>query len=345
MKNFKCTTSFMLIIILNLLKLIKSIEISKSSKILLGATNTFDIDHGCHEIIIPNNFKKLVINLNSENLDSILITDSKIQICDEKYDLTKCCQKNSTFCIVNKNPTKNDFNLNYCIRSTNLYACKLDVSNSTNRILQEISANLSDETNTSNNNLENNTDSKDKPEESIITNPLPTSINKNPGKVTIETVIIKDQGCQTAEFLPEVECSTLGLQNCKNPNFCTDRCVYVECRKELENPDSRIFSMCLPYNLTESDITNRCRNHISFSDNQPNVYKKVCEKKMNDPGLNENFDSNSTHKFFKFLIFVMGVLVIFLFMASVYYRFSKKYNDGMPPFEAPWFIPNFIFPK
>lgn len=344
MKIFNYTWIIILILV-NIFELTRSMDISNSSKMLLGATSTFEVQQGCHEIIIPNNFKKLVMNLNSENLDAFLITDSKIENCREIYDLSECCSKNSTFCIENKNPSKNDFNLNYCIRSTYLYACKLNPdTNSTSRILQEDTTQSTDENLNSPNNTNlmfNNSDSSYK---TYQNNSSLIQSNSGPGIVTIDLSIIKDEGCQTAEFIPEVACSTLGLQNCKDPNFCSDRCVYVECRTEMENPNAREFSMCLPYNLTENDITNRCRNHITFSDSQPYVYKKYCERNPNDQSNNE-FIGISSHSFFKLLVFIMGVFVILLFIASVYYRFSKKYNDDIPPFEAPSYIPNFIFPK
>jgi hypothetical protein len=350
--NYIAKTTIFLII-LNISETIISMEITNSSKILLGAKKTFEVQQGCHEIVIPNNFKKLVLNLNSENLDAILLTDSKIENCDEKYDITKCCTKNSTFCIENINPTKNDLNLNYCIRNTNLYACKLNKDQGSIRILQgdaptptnESAIPINTDTKTQGNNTDSNASNTDtntpQPSENNPSLPL---ISSGPGSITIEALVIKDQGCQTAEFIPEVACSTLGLQNCKNPQFCSDRCVYVECRTELENPNARVFSMCLPFNLTDSDISNRCRNHITFNTNEPFVYKKQCEKIPNDQNQ-DKYLGVSSHKFFKFLIFLMGAIVIILFVASVYYRFSKKYNDGIPPFEAPWFMPNFIFPK
>ena len=355
MKNINnITKTTIFLIFVYFLDKILSMNITHSSKLLLGAKKNFDVVSGCHEIVVPNNFKKLVLNLSSENLDAILITDSKIERCDEKYDITKCCAKNSTFCIENIKPTKNDLKLNYCIRNTNIYACKLNNDNQFNSRLLHGEINISSNDTSVPINTEaiaqgnttelppNNTLTEN--DQSSMNNTLPPLISSGPGKITIEALVIKDQGCQTAEFIPEVACSTLGLQNCKNPDYCSDRCVYVECRTDLGNPNARVFSMCLPSNITDSDISNRCRNHITFTTNEPYVYKKQCEKISNDQGKDQ-YIGTSSHKFFKFLIFLMGVIVIFLCIASVYYRFSKKYNDGIPPFEAPWFMPNFIFPK
>lgn len=328
-------------------------QITDSSKILLGATNTFNLHEGCKEIIITNNFLKLNLDINSSNLTSILITDSRIGDCQDNYNITKCCSRNSTFCIENKNPTTNQLKLNYCMRQTYLYACILDQSFVVQvRRLQggELAMagqellmdgtdifSLNDNTEQTNNFTDLVNISSDNTTQTSFVAPILS------GVITLKTETKKGEGCQTAEFIPEVGCSTLGLQNCKDSQLCSDQCMYVECRTDLANADSRVFSMCLPVNLTDNDITNRCSNHITFSQSQPYVYKKSCLNSIDN--RQAEISGYSSRTLFKFLLFILGTIIIVLFIASVYYRFSKKYNDGIPPFEAPWFFPNFIFPK
>jgi hypothetical protein len=99
--------------------------------------------------------------------------------------------------------------------------------------------------------------------------------------------------------------------------------------------------MCLPVNLTNSDIINRCRNHISFIDTEPQVYEKTCKRAFDQTDI---VQKDSSHTFFKFLAVVFGVTVLTIFIASVYYRF-KLSIDNAPPFDPPSIFPNFIFPR
>lgn len=281
----------------------------------LVTTEKYEIEpNKCLEIIIPNNFKKLLLNLESENLKRVLITDRRVEKCNEDEDLSKCCSKNSTFCIENVMPTKNDFRLNYCIDYTYLYACTF--ANTFNN--QSIQGNDTD--------LEKSNN---------------TQIFQAPsvGYIFVKTGIIKGQGCHTTEFIPETACSSIGLVSCKDSQKCMQECNYVECRKDAEKADSKVFAMCLPSKLSNEDILNRCRNHVEFEESSPHIYKITCDKKDED-----YVPDKSSHSFFKFLLIVMGIIILVTFISSVYYRF-KMGMDGIPPFDPPSFTPNFIFPR
>ncbi len=280
------------------------------NKTKLGLSETYEvIENECREIIIPNNFKKLVLNLESDKLSRVLITDKRVEKCDETEELSKCCSRNSTFCIDNVNPTKNDFRLNYCIDFTYLYACNFgqkSLENNTTLNSSEIAKNTSE--------------------------PVKSSIY-------LATSVVKGQGCHTTEFIAETACSSIGLVSCKDPQKCTSDCSYVECRKDLGDATSRVFATCLPSKLTNEDITNRCKNHVAFEKSAPQVFKLTCDKK------DETYiPDKSSHSFFKLLMIIMGVLILVIFISSVYYRF-KMGIDGIPPFDPPSFAPNFIFPR
>jgi hypothetical protein len=370
--------SIKLILYLNILSLftivdtIYSITIKPAQeRTKLGLTKTFDLKGiECQEIIIPNNFKKLVLKLESKNLDRVLITDQKIERCTEGKDIEKCCSRNSTFCFENVNPTQNEFRLNYCIDYTYVYACNVYDSrlrylegefnnimiNNTNLLnTSQLNSSLLNNTrpdlilsnNTSTNvSLTNFTNNNSSQQTMSDSPPIFTYENKQ-GQLTLTTSVIKGQGCQSTESVPETECSSIGLNSCKDQNKCITECSYVECRKELLDPGSRVFAMCLPSKLSDNEVLNRCRNHIVFSSDEntsttiePKVYKLTCNRQ-------EEFmyiPKESSHAFFKFILILFGVVILTTFITSVYYRF-KMSMDGVPPFEAPAMVPNFIFPR
>ena len=113
---------YLILTLIFFLENISSILIKNGfAKIKLNVTDTYNINNNeCREVKIPNNYKKLILNIRSNNLDRVLITDQKIEKCSDPLSLASCCTRNSTFCIENLNPTKNDFNLNYCIDYTEI---------------------------------------------------------------------------------------------------------------------------------------------------------------------------------------------------------------------------------
>jgi hypothetical protein len=115
-----------------------SVKIHPAEKIFLPFEKLFQVTLGCKEIKIPNNFKKLKIKLESNDLSRILVTDMRINSCSHPWDIKSCCSKNSTFCLENSNPTKNEFQLNYCIDQTFIYACYNleDPSNNLTKIVE-----------------------------------------------------------------------------------------------------------------------------------------------------------------------------------------------------------------
>lgn len=310
--------------VITLVRISNSLNIS-SDKMLLVDTQTFEVTKGCREIIIPNNYKKLILQLVSTNIDQILLTDQRINKCNDNSNIQNCCTSNSTFCMQNSNPSRNDFRLNYCIDYTYLYACILDSNQiSTYNITANNTSNTTNSTNAN-----------------VQTNSAVYSSDQQAGTIKITTDVVRGQGCNTAEFIPETDCSSVGINTCKDPVNCYRRCKYVECRKEQSDPSTKVFSMCLPVNLTTADIESRCKNHVSFNDTKPQVYEQVCNKVQDDTSFTK---SESSHTFFKFLAVIFGVLVLTTFIASVYYRF-KLSIDNTPPFDPPSICPNFIFPR
>jgi hypothetical protein len=245
--------------------------------------------------------------------------------------------KNSTFCLENINPTKNDFRLNYCIDNTYVYACALN-SNKNIPVLPVIQPSANS---------------------TLTPAPTPDVVNPNEprtGTFKITSSVVKGQGCQTTEFVPETECSSIGLVSCKDEKKCSAKCSYIECRKDATKPDTRVFGMCLPSKYTEDDIINRCKNHIYFSNYTlldttadtptpavpiPQIFRLNCAKKEAEVEILPN---QSSHAFFKFLLIITGVLILSTFIISVYYRFKMSIT-GVPPFDPPAFVPNFILPR
>jgi hypothetical protein len=327
-----------------------SLEIFNRSEIKLVSSESYDIPRGCQEVDVPINFKKLILNLESNHIDRVLITDKRISECSEEREISKCCNKNSTFCIENVNPTQNEFKLNYCIDYTYLYACvyhKSDLNITNNmRNLQDLpSSSQPVEYNNDDmidiNNLVNKTEEIKNQE---INN---TALNELfvPGSITLKTSVIRGQGCQTTEYLSDTECSSFGLNSCKDKKKCSAICSYVECRKDYKDANSKVFSMCLPSKLADSEVINRCKNHVAFYEPSmvtPQIFRVNCDKKDENGG--DSVQKVGSHSFFKFLLVIFGVFLLSTFIASVYYRFKLSF-DQIPPFEPPSFVPNFIFPR
>ena len=163
--------------------------------------------------------------------------------------------------------------------------------------------------------------------------------NSTNSLITITTKVINEEGCHFAEFMDETECANVGIEVCKNPNTCNTKCQYVNC---LTNQEKEIFSMCLPINYTMTKIVSRCENHIEF--NSEGKGGKVSIHKC-DRELEETKVTSFTHKIFKGIAVIFGTSLLALVMASVYYRFKTSMDVNTPPFDPPWFCPNFIFPR
>ena len=335
------------ILIFMLIEITLSLKIYEEEKLLLPNTKLFDVGNGCREIRIPINYKKLMLKIKSKNINRLLVTDMRINSCNQAWDIKACCSKNSTFCMENSNPTKNEFNLNYCIDQTFIYACYSpeDPSNNLTKIIDDdrednnipidnnkSNSTISDESNTTLN--DNSTEKRlllteeNKLEENIIRN------------IHINASIIKGEGCTTAEYLPETECSTLGLLNCLDQTKCNKACTFVECRKTQNDKKSKVFSMCLPKDLEDSEIQDRCSNHVAFKDKVPQIIKVPC---TNQKDLNFQ-EKNSSHTFFKFLLVLFGLFVLIIFISSVFFRYHLS-NYKEEPFSPPSFVPNFIYPR
>lgn len=158
--------------------------------------------------------------------------------------------------------------------------------------------------------------------------------------VTITTNVVEGDGCQTAEFTDETECAIMGIQNCKDQTKCNKNCQYVEC---LTSQEKKILSLCLPVNFSMSDVVGRCENHRDFNidgkGGKVNILQ--CEKENGS----DKSSNKIGHKIIKGLAIVIGMLGLGLFMTSIYYRFKTAMDVNRPPFNPPWFCPNFIFPR
>ena len=106
------------------IKIINSIEIVRGSKILLSSNTNFSIPKNkCLEILIPNNFKKIKMYLKSNEINDLLLTDKKINSCQNNDLIGDCCGNNSTFCIKETFPSYNYYHLYNCLESSYLYVC------------------------------------------------------------------------------------------------------------------------------------------------------------------------------------------------------------------------------
>jgi len=306
--------------------------IQKEEKLLLPQTKLFDVWNGCREIRIPINYKKLKIKIKSTNINRLLVTDERINTCNQIWDIKSCCMKNSTFCMENSNPTKNEFQLNYCIDQTFIYACYSpeDPSNNLTKIIdkdedeeekeKEKINNDNDKNNTEINNNETKIIENDKTINNTYVEGNSNSTAKRilnteetVGQILINATIIKGEGCTTAEYLPETECSTLGLINCLDQKKCNKACSFVECRKTKEDEKSKVFSMCLPKELEETEIQERCGNHVAFKDITPQIKKIPCTNQRDITGK----EKVSSHIFLNFLLVLSGSFALIFFISSV----------------------------
>jgi hypothetical protein len=394
-----------------LIQISNTVKIHLGEKLLLPYDRIFQVSLGCREIRIPNNYKKLKLKLESNDLSRLLVTDIRINSCNHPWDIKSCCSKNSTFCLENSNPTKNEFQLNYCIDQTFIYACYNleDPSNNITKIIENeeefvfikdenkinntnmntinnTNLNFKTDDNTSNNNsteinknnslINNNKDNnnmeinnnftinnnnftittnetiKNDSKSNIISNNTEIKINLNKNRILISepeekvrgihinATIIRGEGCTTAEYLPETECSTFGILKCMDQSKCNKDCSFIECRKNKEDQKSKVFSMCLPKDLDQSEIQERCSSHIAFKDITPQIYKVNCTNK-NDIIVQEKISSQT---FFKFILILFGIFILILFISSIYFRYHmNKYE--IEPFSPPKIIPNFIYPR
>ena len=156
--------------------------------------------------------------------------------------------------------------------------------------------------------------------------------------LTLETNVIKGEGCQIAEYIDETECETIGIENCKNKKYCNNKCKYIEC---LSEKYEYLFAMCLPVNFTENDIMERCSNHINFG-GKGKYNVNIC---INDGDNADTGANKKLHKSIKIFLIFFGVISLAVFMSSIIYRFKIKIDINSVPFNPPWWCPNFIFPR
>jgi len=343
--------NFFALLIIGSLKIqIYTMQIYKGFKMPLAHTKIFEAKYGCTEIQIPNNYKKLILKLESNNLNRILVTDMKIDLCNENYNIKGCCSKNATFCMENSNPTLNEFHLNYCIDYTYIYACV----NPDDPVLKERFSQFVNQEKTfynQTNNLKLSSvdfeENKTNQNLTILTKDINVrnlqtgnSLEDIFGNIKVDADIKRGEGCTTAEYIPETECSTLGLANCRDQSRCNRNCIYVECRQNFDDPKSKVFSMCLPEELRDSEIEGRCKNHVAFKEIAPQPFKINCT----NPNDINYVRKDSSHTFFKFLLVIFGVFLITLFITSIYYRYHCS-NYKTEPFDPPSFCPNFVYPR
>jgi hypothetical protein len=271
-----------------LIQNILSITVSENKLLQLDSSQEYIITKDCMEVAIPNNYKRLVLGINSTGVDNILMTDVRISNCTSEA-IDNCCSGNSTFCIRNSLSETNEVKLNYCVDNTYIYACKSE---------QGAASGLK-----------------------------------------VSTKVVKGIGCTNTEFIAETECAAISTEHCKNQYTCLKQCSYVECRTVAFDNNTKIYSMCVPATLTMNDLRSRCKNHIAFENRDPEVAIQKCDKVVYVEDEKE-----SSHKFFKLLLILFGTVVLITFISSIYYRF-KINLDGNPPFEAPVFCPQFIYPR
>jgi hypothetical protein len=102
-----------------------TLNVFDNKLILLDDSQEYTIIKGCTEVTIPSNYKRIILNTNSTNVDKILMTDVNIANCTDA-NIENCCPSNSMLCIKNSLADSSEFKLNYCIDNTYLYACRSD---------------------------------------------------------------------------------------------------------------------------------------------------------------------------------------------------------------------------
>ena len=85
--------------------------------------------------------------------------------------------------------------------------------------------------------------------------------------------------------------------------------------------------MCLPKNVTEEELVNRCSLVYNYSsDSRPEIYME----KLN----------------VAWFVLIIGCVLVILYMMNfiIYYNY-RFYKDGEPPFNVSNYCPRFIFPR
>lgn len=161
----------------------------------------------------------------------------------------------------------------------------------------------------------------------------------SPGQLTVTTSINNLEGCNTLEYGSYSECANLGLENCNDQQKCSTKCVYVDCLWDIDD-GTPVMSLCLPMNVTDKAIKEKCSSLSAFKDEIPRVAKYSCSKEF----IPEKPKNNSTNSFIKFLGVLLGLAILITIIASMYYRYKISY-ENVAPFEPPSFCPEILFPR
>ncbi len=163
--------------------------------------------------------------------------------------------------------------------------------------------------------------------------------DSSPGQLTVTTSINNQEGCNTLEYGSFSECASLGLENCRDQEKCSTKCVYVDCLWDVDD-GTPVMSLCLPMNVTDKAIKEKCSSLSAFKEEIPRVAKYSCSKEY----VTEKPKNNSTNSFIKFLGVLLGLAILITIIASMYYRYKISY-ENTAPFEPPSFCPEILFPR
>ncbi len=152
--------------------------------------------------------------------------------------------------------------------------------------------------------------------------------------VSVKSHVNKGVGCIPIEKTVWTDCAGLN-NNCINPNTCSIKCEKLTC-----NSNDKSYSICTPIQSTEK---RKATCSEFFSDSQVSV-QQCTPSKDNKTDIEESSNDYSSNRFIKLLAIMIGVIIFGIIMSSFYYRIKLK-EHGVPPFEPPFYMPGFIYPR
>lgn len=280
--EFKAIYFFYLILIILRVKT-SDIDIL-SFKTLLNSKNDYNIAiNKCFLIKVNHLFQHITLNINSQGIKRIIITNEKI----DNFNIKTLCNSNSLMCFEYNNPKIINYVSNYCILSTYIYGCNISLFEQ--------------------------------------------------GIINISSNLNKEKNCISNKNNLFVECSKLS-ERCNNVDYCFTNCEYLNCINNSDIQKGKI-SLCIP--KSKDEIKKELCENI-FTSKLVSYESIPCESNRD---LNKiNSSESKQNKLFKSISIIIGIIIVLLILSSLYYRIKLKEN-GYPPFEAPFFIPGFIFPK
>lgn len=156
-------------------------------------------------------------------------------------------------------------------------------------------------------------------------------INSNKNQVITITATYLEGPCDKIDETMYTKCGSMTYAKCDQ---CGDDCRIADCIKDKTGttPLTVMTSLCLPSDVTNDEINERCKKFIDVSRGK---WKDKCDDSLNIGSIGAG----------TIIILVLIMMSFFGFVGVLTYYNWKMKMTGVPPFKCLRCCPDILFPK